>query len=378
LNEDNQVHALNYTDTVGSFYEAAANPDLWSDALQTLSTASGCRGALLTTPVFVPGGLVHTTGLSEAAGQFFEEGWYRNDVRNAAVKPHHWHSGFFNDHSLFSDLEMARSDYYQNFARKADVPWFAAGRLMGELSNDAVSISLQRSSKQGAFTAGEMAALNDLLPRLGPSMILASRLAAMKGQAMVEGLQLARQPAILLRPNGTVVFVNPAAEALLGKRLLLRRQKLSSSQPDEDRQLQALITQACRAAGGLISDDALLRPVMLPASEAGGRLVVTAAPIRRSGSDVVGFSGAILLITDFEAQLNLPPDVLQHTFGLTKREAQVMALLGDGHTVQQIGARLAIGTETVRHHVKTIFTKTGTSRQAEVTALCLRMYPVVR
>jgi DNA-binding CsgD family transcriptional regulator len=369
---------LHYDQTVEKFYEAAANPDIWPHALETLSAAVGCRGALLTTPVFVPGGLVHTRSLREAVEQFFEQGWYKDDLRNAAVKPHHWRNGFFSDHTLFSDAEMSQSEYYEHFARSADVPWFAAGRLMGELTGDAVAVSLQRSSREAAFSPSEISSLNQLLPRLQPSMALATRLADIKGNALMEGLQLAKQPSALLRPNGSVAYINPAAEALLGTRLFLRRQKLASVDIADNRALQTLIDEACSAAGSFSGDMPKLRPVVLSDNELGRRLMVTAAPLRRTASDVVAFTGAVLMFSDLNSQVRLPIDALQAAFNLTYREASVMTLLGGEQTLQEIAATLSIATETVRHHVKTIFTKTGISRQSEVVALCFRIHAVVK
>lgn len=364
---------MELVDVVGKFYEAAANPQVWPDALEALSTLTGCRGALLTTRVFIPGGLVHTTSLKEAAGQFFDEGWYLGDVRNAAVRPRHFWNGFFSDHTLFSESEMEKSEYYEKFARKADVPWFAAGRLIGELTDGAVSLSLQRSAKEGPFTPDEISRLNALLPRLTPTMILASRLAEIKGKSLIDGLSLVKQPAILLKMDGAVSCMNASAEALLGKRLKIRRSRLSAFGTSENRQLQALIDQACTGQGRHMSSDQHLAPVVLPETDTEARLIVTAAPIRRSACDIIAFSGVILMITDFSSNLRPAFRTLQHVFNLTRREAEIMSLIGEGQSIQQIGSTLGIATETVRHHVKSVFTKTHTSKQSDVVRLYLRM-----
>jgi DNA-binding CsgD family transcriptional regulator len=364
---------LQHLDAIEKFYEAAANPAMWSTALSAISTSVGCRGALLTTPVFIPGGLVHTDSLHEAVEQFFEQGWYKGDVRNSAVTDRHWKNGFFSDHSLFSDSQMEKSEYYEKFARPADVPWFAAGRLMGDLSTDAISISLQRGAKEGEFLPHELASLNSLLPRLQPSMALASSLAEIRGKSLVDGLQVVRRASILLRIGGNVAYMNQAAEACLGGRLFVRRQRLIAADASEDRKLQGLISQACKAGVGTLSEDQSLRPVVLNPTETAGRMVVTAAPLRRTGSDVVGFSGAILLITDFGSHGKLAGDVLQSIFGLTKREADIMALLGQGLSVQQICDIIGSAKETVRHHIKSVFQKTGVTRQSELVVICQKM-----
>jgi DNA-binding CsgD family transcriptional regulator len=368
---------LELVDIVGKFYEAAANPAVWPEALETLSSAMNCRGALLTTPVFIPGGLVHTNSLRDAVGHFFEEGWYQHDVRNAAVKPHHYRNGFFSDHILFSEQELGKSEYYEKFAKKADVPWFAAGGLIGELGNNSVAISLQRTSKQGFFTLDELSTLNTLLPRLVPVMTMASRLAELTGKSMVDGLQLAKQPAILLRPNGTIAYMNPSAETLIGQRFTIRHSRLSAPNSAENRQLQALIDQTCAAQARFMSSGQELKPVVLSATETDARLIIRAAPIRRSASDILAFSGVVLMISNLAPDIRLRPETLQHAFDLTRREAEVMALIGEGQHIQQIGVTLGISPETVRYHIKSVFMKTGTSRQSQLVGLCLRMSSVV-
>ncbi len=364
---------LDVIDTISKFYEAAANPALWPEALASLSAETGSRGALLTTPVFIPGGLVHTASLHEAVTQFFEEGWYQHDVRNAAVRPHHFRNGFFSDQTLFSENELRQSEYYEKFARQADVPWFAAAGLIGELRHDSVAISLQRSAREGAFTPGELSNLNAILPRLAPAMVLASRLAQLKGKTLVDGLQLARQPALLLKPNGTVAYMNSAAEALLGKRLRMSRSRLTVSDGPQNRQLQSLIERASAAQRSSLSVDQQLRPIILPETEDEAGLVVTAAPIRRSATDITAFSGIILMISDLTSDVRLPTETLRVLFDLTRREAETMSLIGQGQSVQQIGTTLGITPETVRQHIKALFAKTGTSRQSEVVRLCMRM-----
>jgi DNA-binding CsgD family transcriptional regulator len=369
--------ALQYLKVISKFYEAAANPDIWPEALQAVADATGSRGALLTTPVFIPGGLAHSAELKEAVHQFFDEAWYMRDERTSFVRNHHFRNGFFTDHTLFTDSQMDRSEYYEKFARKADVPWFAAGRLKGDLAADAVSISLQRSSAQGYFTQEEVAVLNQLLPHLEPSMMLASRIAEAKGRALMDGLQLARQPAVLLKPDGLVTFANARAEQILGQRLFIRQKRLICATSSVDTKLQTLILQACKAVSSNLDYERPLYPVTLPSSETESRLVITAAPIRRSGADVVAFSGVIVMISDTTFGVHIPEEMLQLVFDLTLREASVMARIGRGQNLRQIGEQLGIGLETVRHHLKSVFVKTGTGQQSELVSVCAKLHPVV-
>lgn len=59
-------------------------------------------------------------------------------------------------------------------------------------------------------------------------------------------------------------------------------------------------------------------------------------------------------------------------FGLTRAELQVAALLAQGKTLLQIAADLGISRATVAFHLRHIFQKTDTNRQAELVAMLLR------
>jgi DNA-binding CsgD family transcriptional regulator len=78
--------------------------------------------------------------------------------------------------------------------------------------------------------------------------------------------------------------------------------------------------------------------------------------------------------------MNEPIDLLRYHFGLTPAEARLALHLVAGETLRSAEVKLSISYETARTHLKNIFNKTGTSRQAElvvaiVTALpgCLRL-----
>jgi two-component system nitrate/nitrite response regulator NarL len=53
-------------------------------------------------------------------------------------------------------------------------------------------------------------------------------------------------------------------------------------------------------------------------------------------------------------------------FGLSPRELDVLKLLYYGHTNPHIGKCLGITENTVKHHVTSLFNKTGTSNRVEL------------
>jgi DNA-binding NarL/FixJ family response regulator len=57
---------------------------------------------------------------------------------------------------------------------------------------------------------------------------------------------------------------------------------------------------------------------------------------------------------------------------LTRREEEVLALLGHGLTNGEIGQRLAISAKTVEHHVGRVLAKLGVRSRAEAAAVAAR------
>ena len=73
--------------------------------------------------------------------------------------------------------------------------------------------------------------------------------------------------------------------------------------------------------------------------------------------------------------MNEPIDLLQRHFGLTQAEARVALHLVAGETLRSAEVKLSITYETARTHLKNIFNKTGTCRQAELLVVILTALP---
>jgi len=71
-----------------------------------------------------------------------------------------------------------------------------------------------------------------------------------------------------------------------------------------------------------------------------------------------------------------PGVVQQHgadTIGLTTREVEVLALVAEGLSHEQIGVRLGIGAETVRTHLRKACTRLGATTRTQAVAVALRL-----
>ena len=76
--------------------------------------------------------------------------------------------------------------------------------------------------------------------------------------------------------------------------------------------------------------------------------------------------GAVLFIGDPERPVDIDPRQLVRMYNLSRAEARVAVLLARGLRLDQSAQHLGLTYETVRKHLKQIFAKTGTDRQAEL------------
>ncbi|MGF1639394.1 MAG: helix-turn-helix transcriptional regulator [Rhodospirillales bacterium] len=78
---------------------------------------------------------------------------------------------------------------------------------------------------------------------------------------------------------------------------------------------------------------------------------------------------AVLFIGDPDRPAQISPPIVTQLYGLSRAEARVVALLASGHRLDQVAETLGVTYDTVRKHLKQVFGKTGTDRQAELVRL---------
>ncbi len=88
-------------------------------------------------------------------------------------------------------------------------------------------------------------------------------------------------------------------------------------------------------------------------------------------SDAIAEAHAALLTASADAT-NMSTDPAVEQFGLSGREREVLRLLADGASDQEIASRLFISRYTASNHVHSILTKLGVSSRAAAAALAVR------
>ncbi|MCJ2092237.1 helix-turn-helix transcriptional regulator [Methylobacterium sp. J-072] len=153
--------------------------------------------------------------------------------------------------------------------------------------------------------------------------------------------------------SGRALFLNHAAQTLI-RRGLLRLQNgcLCSGSPEHGAAIGRLIARCAVGTG-----------CSLRLAGETGTLLIAACAIP---------GNAVLLRVIDPASAPLPdPSVLQAQFGFTPAEAALATDIMAGHDLAASAARRRVTLHTARAHLRRLFEKTGTRRQAELMRLLL-------
>lgn len=174
--------------------------------------------------------------------------------------------------------------------------------------------------------------------------------------------------------HGTVMFMNRSAEALNGDGLRIDRGQLLASIHRDQAKLSYLIAAAL-APG---ADPADVRPIGLHRPSLKKPLLLRAIPIRARANQplpriLAGLDLVLITISDPESAYQDNSLAALETFGLTRSEAAVAAMLGTGCSPDEIAEARKISVSTVRTHIRNVYSKLHITRQGELAKIILAL-----
>jgi DNA-binding CsgD family transcriptional regulator/PAS domain-containing protein len=359
-----------FNGVVGRFFEAAAIPELWPQALQDLANACGAGGA---TAIPVVGlrsatvlGSTNGAGVVEAG---LRSGWFAPDRNTRMARcmalVQRGRRGIITQQDAYTPEDLARDPFQNEFIRPNGYSAFA-GAILAQAPGLALVVSIERTIGQDPFMRDEVALMGELFSHLRAAGDLAVRIGMASTQQVANAFSTVGHPVALLGRDGSVIHMNERFERLVGDGVCVRGGRLASWRPDADRALACAIGKAVEFER---TKHGPLMSVVLPRRN-GRPLVAEVVPVVGLAHDVLHLVAAIVTLTDLEAAGSSPSQaLLEQAFGLTPAEARLAAQIAAGKTLADIAVEEGSARETLRSRLKAIFHKTGTGRQAELTLL---------
>ncbi len=348
-------------------YEAILQPKGWTGALDHLSSALGGSGCnfLAHDRACHTVAYMHSTHMGH-----WNELWSLNmdwasdqcSARGAPRVRQGARSLLQTD--LFSHDEIRYSRFHQEIAGPSGCRHWASASFM--VDGDAWCMPVYRHQPFARDDTREFIEVSRHLERI---IRMSRAVVEARDRTELAALDRFGRAAMLVDRDGRVTRTNSVAEALMSPDFRLCRGRLLAADPRSQDQIGALL----HAIQTTPPDMFLQAPMALVSRDGQAWLTIDVLPM--TGRDDESFIGAraILVISDLtEVRAKTGAD-LQSLFGLTPAEARLAAALCGGKSVNQTALEFGVGTSTLRSHLKNIFAKTGTARQAELVAVLARI-----
>lgn len=352
-----------------AIYDTATEPETWLTVLTQVADLTGTQGGILFGQSF------------GAEAVYFDYNGRLSEECNQAYKARHVQNAWNGAMQRQPVGRIVRSDeivpleslrhtlFFDEVLRPQDVAHNTMVALAAR-GDFCVAFNLCSSARQGPLDSSRTDWLQHLIPHMRRSLGLAFRIdgyrALQAGQFRI--LDRLTAGVVLLDRRASVLYANAAARALSAHDgpLELRRTTVTVRSPPHAQRLAALVRAALLGVPSA--------SISVPRPSDGAPLAIIVSSVR--GKDIGRFTdlhlpdaAVMLFIVDPANRLDIPPAVVMNAFGLTRAEARVALAVSSGLSVPEVAIQLGLSPNTVKTHLRRVFAKTGTGRQAELVRL---------
>ncbi|RXT41806.1 helix-turn-helix transcriptional regulator [Bradyrhizobium betae] len=348
-------------------YDAAADNDLWPQVLTAIADLTGSEG-----------GIMHGQSFS-AERVYFDFNGRLSEECNRAYRERHmlnpWSRHMMGQpvgrlvvsDSIIELDDLRSTSFYDEVLRPQGV---AHNGMLSLAKRDdfRAAFSMCRTAQRGPFGPDEQRLMEWLSPHLCRSVTLGFRIdgyLAMQ-QAAFNVLDRLADGVVVLDRKALVLFANAAARRMAEEGSLRLHQSMATYSPVHSQRLNELIRAALQGgAGGTMS---------LPRNPDGRLLTILVSAIRskdlgRLSDAGVKDAAVLLFVVDPANRRSIPLGQIMDAYGLTHAEARVALAASSGNTVLETAQSLKLSPNTIKTHLRRVFAKTATGRQAELAGL---------
>jgi len=353
-------------------YAAVAMPELWPGALDAVvDSIRGGHG-------FLHAGAAGPTLVTHA--RVDERDVARVTTPEALLMSEPFHRripiGVITRNEFVSDADFARSRCYNELFRP--LHGFHSVHLYQANAASFFTLTICRDRHADNFSAEELAQVRAVEPHLATALALRHRLgiAEQWSHGLASTLDRLDTGVILTDAAARPVFANARARQILsaGDGLSHQGDALIATTPVATQRLRQALMCASGARNGAhdgVSRNGGEQQLRLERPSGRAPLLLTILPIWRLDLAAGGLPAprAAVFVTEADTPRAIDRSAVADTFRLTRREAEVALLLAAGCDLADIAARLGLGINTVRTHLKRVFHKTDVHSQTALMAL---------
>ena len=357
---------------IGAIYEGAMESPPWQAALQLMrdSLQAAHVTLMLRPPSSENAGVMINTGTVTKQGiESYETHFFSMDpfVRLA--------EGEVVTAEELIGKQWLQSTVYQEYLRPLGVRHLLGADIYTKEGIEC-RLRITRSHEAQPFSSEDKALIRFLLPHLKRSIQLHARLDFLECERQLFAGTVNRMllGIISFSQNGAILETNQEARRILAEKdgIWLSGNNLSVEVTQEGRELQRMVRQAL---SGTVADKGPgvveAMSVTRPSGRAKLGVLVRQIPLG-TWSESPQRPAVAVFLRDPESSAAQPShELVRRLFGLTRMEAALALLLAEGLTLDEAAEKMDVRRNTARTHLRSIFCKTGVTRQTMLVRLLL-------
>ncbi|MDD3444838.1 MAG: helix-turn-helix transcriptional regulator [Zavarzinia sp.] len=273
-------------------------------------------------------------------------------------------------------LSLNRSEFgkFNELLEIGDINHYM-GAWVCSLENIDCFIRVMRARDADPFVREEANLISLVAPHFARALEIRSRLAQTEivNQIYADAMDRLAVGGIVLDENGKILVMNAIAADLMKRRdgIAMVNGMVHAVSTQDDRGLQSLIRTALSGEADA-TEPGKAQPQALSIARASGARDLGLVINRIRLGNKVGDrwrSGVTIFIRDPENGVRTDPLILKQLFGFTQAESALATQLAKGESLDEAAAELNIRYNTARAHLRSMFAKTGVTRQAELVRI---------
>lgn len=365
------VAALN--DLLGAIYEGPMESPPWSAALQMLRDRLHASHVTLMLRPPSP----DSSGIMINTGPVTTQGQESYETHFFALDPFvRLREGDVVTAEELIGKEWLQSAFYQEYLKPLDIR-----HLLGTdiYTKEGIECRLRITRPHDArpFSANDRKLVRFLLPHLKRSIQLHARLDFLECERQLFAGTVNRMllGMISFAQDGGIIEMNQEAKRILAEKdgIWLTGNTLSVDSSQESRELQRMLRQALTepTAGDEGPGVVEAMSVSRPSGRAKLGLLIKSIPLGEWSESRQRPAAAVFLRDPESNAVQPSQELVRRLFGLTRMEAQLALLLAEGFTLDEAAEKMNVRRNTARTHLRSIFCKTGVTRQTMLVRLML-------
>ena len=358
---------------IGDIYDAALDATLWPAVLaKATQFLPGLSGAIFTKDTVNKTGNIYYDdgGIDPHCKQIYFEKYVKLDPANTGH--------FFSDVETpvsTSDIlpynEFVETRFYKEWVRPQGLVDFVSA-VLDRSATSAALFGIFRHERHGLMDEESLRRMRLIVPHVRRAVLIGRVIDLKTAEAatLTDALDAITAGMILVDARGQVAHTNAVGQAILveGDLLYVSGGRLAAPDPQTNEALSDIFT----STGG--GDEAVgVKGIALPLTARDGSrymahvLPLTSGERRKAG---VGYSAtAAVFVRKVQLEAPAMPEVIAKLYGLTPSELRVLLAVFETGGVADVAEALGISEATAKTHLRRLFDKTGSRRQADLVKL---------